>query len=125
MIEDLALKEKISLPGEKINPYPWLRNADVYVLSSFYEGLPNALIEAMACGLQLISVDCPGGSREILMDGKCGQLVKMNDPGSLADAMLACLDHPIVEKIMEESLKRFHAEAVVEKYLSLITHLTE
>ena len=123
LIDKHKLKEKISLPGEKVNPYPWMRKADAYVLSSLYEGLPNALIEAMGCGLQLVSVDCPGGSREILMDGKCGQLVKMDDAQALAAAMLYCIEHPVERRFMEESVKRFESEIIGAQYLSLVTQL--
>lgn len=124
LIESFQLQEKIFLAGEITNPYPWMKSSDVYVLSSLYEGLPNALIEAMGCGLQLVSTDCPGGSREILMDGKCGKLVKMNDPEALADAMLESLIHPLDKTAMTESLKRFESTTVGEQYFSLIMRLT-
>jgi glycosyltransferase involved in cell wall biosynthesis len=125
LISHFNLKEKISLPGEKIYPYSWMRRANTYVLSSLYEGLPNALIEGMACGLQLVSVDCPGGSKEILEDGKCGWLVKMSDAKSLADAMIESLDRPVDKKILEVSVKRFEAETIGQKYFSLVSQLTQ
>jgi glycosyltransferase involved in cell wall biosynthesis len=122
-VSDLKLSEKISLPGVKVNPYPWMRKSNAYVLTSLYEGLPNALIEAMASGLQLISVDCPGGSREILEDGATGRLVNMNDPQALADTMLRVLESSVDKKVMLESAKRFEAGEIGKKYLSLITQL--
>ena len=125
LIGEFDLQEKIFLTGEIVNPYPWMRKANTYVLSSLYEGLPNALIEGMACGLQLVSVDCPGGSKEILEDGKCGRLVKINDPQLLADAMIESLDRPVDKKILEVSAGRFEAEVIGHKYFSLVTQLIQ
>lgn len=66
LIEDLNLNDKVILPGFLDNPFKYITRADVFVLPSFYEGFPNTLIEAMACGTPVIATDCPSGPAEIL-----------------------------------------------------------
>ena len=66
LITDLHLEEKVMLPGFKKNPFKYISRADVFVLPSFYEGFPNMLIEAMACGTPVIATDCPTGPAEIM-----------------------------------------------------------
>ena len=60
------MQEHVLLTGRVRNPYQYLQRAGCYVLSSLFEGFPNALVEAMACGLPVIAADCPSGPREIL-----------------------------------------------------------
>lgn len=66
LIEDLQLTGKVLLPGFQENPFRYIARSDVYALSSFYEGFPNTLIEAMACGTPVVSTNCPSGPSEIL-----------------------------------------------------------
>lgn len=77
----------ISLPGFAANPFAFMKRADVFVLSSIYEGMPGALIQAMACGAPVVSTNCPTGPDEILEHGKWGYLVEMRDPNAMADAI--------------------------------------
>lgn len=66
LLQKLQLQESVLLTGRVRNPYQYLQRAQCYVLSSLFEGFPNALVEAMACGLPVIAADCPSGPREIL-----------------------------------------------------------
>lgn len=66
IIEELGMQERIHLPGYQENPYRWMKHADLFVLSSLFEGLPNILLEAIACGCPVISLEHPGGAQEIL-----------------------------------------------------------
>ena len=68
LVQSLNLKECIHLMGAKSNPYKYMYNADIFVLTSLYEGFPNVLVEAMSVGLPIVSVDCKSGPRELLND---------------------------------------------------------
>lgn len=86
--DELDLVDRVSLPGFTDNPYPWLRGAEAFVLSSVWEGLPTVLIEALAAGIPVVATDCPSGPREILDSGRLGRLVPMDDEEALAGALL-------------------------------------
>ena len=84
----MGVEKDVHLPGFVDNPFMWMKNSKVFVLSSDYEGLPNALIQAMACGTEVISTNCPTGPEEILENGKWGKLVNMHDIEGMANAMI-------------------------------------
>jgi glycosyltransferase involved in cell wall biosynthesis len=90
-IARLDLREVVWLPGFAHNPFRYMAKADVFALSSDWEGLPTVLIEAMACGCPVVSTDCPSGPAEILDRGRYGHLVPMNDPRALSEALLEVL----------------------------------
>jgi len=85
---DLGLREAVRFRGLTEDAYQVLRGSDLYVLSSRVEGFPNALVEAMACGLPVISTDFGGAARDIVQDGVNGLLVPAEDPGAMAAAMV-------------------------------------
>jgi glycosyltransferase involved in cell wall biosynthesis len=62
----LGLSERVHMPGIEANPFVWMQHADLFVITSYYEGLPNVLLEAIACRCPVVAVDCPGGTREIM-----------------------------------------------------------
>ncbi|WP_281700333.1 glycosyltransferase [Cetobacterium somerae] len=84
-IDELDLKNDVILLGKYRNPYPWIKNAKLFVHSSRFEGLPTVLIEALICGVPVISSDCPTGPKEILLDGKIGKLYTIGDYKTLSD----------------------------------------
>ncbi|TPG20632.1 glycosyltransferase [Variovorax guangxiensis] len=84
----------VQLPGFVSNPFVWLAHCSLFVLSSRREGLPGALIEAMACGTPVVSTNCLSGPDEILEGGRWGRLVPVGDADALASAMAATLDTP-------------------------------
>ena len=80
------LIEDVALPGVIENPFTYMRQADMFVLSSHWEWLPTVLVEAMACGVPVISADTSGGLAEILENVKWGRLVPVGDVSALAQA---------------------------------------
>jgi glycosyltransferase involved in cell wall biosynthesis len=87
LIRKLRVSEDVALPGFVENPYPYLRQSAVFVLSSAWEGLPTVLIEALALGVPIVSTDCPSGPAEILSNGRHGDLVPVGNIEAMADAM--------------------------------------
>jgi glycosyltransferase involved in cell wall biosynthesis len=92
-VAERKLSEHVELLGAVSNPFPHYAAADLFVLPSRSEGLPNVLLEALACGLPVLSTDCPSGPREILDEGRYGRLVPVRDPAALANAVEEFLAH--------------------------------
>ena len=92
VISENELQGRIVLRGYTPDPYAVLRDADLFVMSSRHEGLPATLIEALACQCQIVATDCPHGPREILKDGKLGQLTPVEDEVALSDAVTRAID---------------------------------
>jgi len=86
-VESLQLQQAVEFRGFVENPLPWIKRAKLFVLSSLYEGLPNALLEAVACGTPAVATDCPSGPADILDEGRWGALVPPSDPLALAEAI--------------------------------------
>jgi glycosyltransferase involved in cell wall biosynthesis len=119
-LQDLAVElgvgEDVALLGYQSNPSTFLRAARVFALSSNYEGFGNVLVEALLAGCPIVSTNCPSGPAEILDNGKYGTLVPVNDPGSLAEAILASLaTEPDAEKLRQRG-SEFSLERAVAGY---------
>jgi len=119
LIREYELEQDISMPGFVLNPYPYMANAAAFVLSSRWEGLPTVIVEAMALGLPIISTDCPSGPREILQDGKYGQLVPVEDPFALATAIETSLTAG-VPRPSRQSWKSYEIECVIDRYINIL-----
>lgn len=120
LVANLGLKEDVDLLGFVQNPYKYMKRSSVFVLSSLWEGLPVALIEAMACGCPVISTNCPSGPSEILEGGKWGSLVPIGDTDSLAKAILHTLAFPPDRRQIQERGLQFSLDRAVLSYLELI-----
>jgi len=121
LVEELGLKNDVSMPGFVDNPYKYMKNSSVFVLSSRWEGLPTVLIEALALGVPVVSTDCPSGPAEILENGKWGRLVPVGDPKALAEAIVEAMNDERgkgVERAMDFSLDK-----IAGQYLALIQEI--
>ena len=118
LIKKHGVTDQVVLAGFQINPFPWIKHARLFVLSSDYEGFGNVLIEAMALGTPALSTDCPSGPGEIFINDMEDSLVKCGDAKALAEKMRAFYIKP--PHINKESLKRFEATTITKEYLELI-----
>lgn len=119
-VAQLGLGAAVALPGYAENPFAALARADLYVMSSRYEGLPGALIQALACGCRVVSTDCPSGPAEILDHGRYGRLVPVGDAPALTEAMLAALDTPPDPGRQRARAAQFSVPRAVDAYLDLL-----
>jgi glycosyltransferase involved in cell wall biosynthesis len=120
LIDELGLSDVVSLLGYVENPLKYFARADVFVLSSHVEGLPNVLVEAMLCGCTPVSTDCPTGPCEVLQGGKYGYLVPMRDPAAMADGIEMALDHPISKELLAEAVRPFEEGTVLARHFEVL-----
>jgi glycosyltransferase involved in cell wall biosynthesis len=116
----LGLADSVDLPGWAPNPYPYLRQASLVVLSSTWDALPTVLIEALALGTPVVSTECGAGPREILQDGRLGPLVPPGDPQALAAALARTLDDPLPAATLRQGGERYEAQRNADLYLELM-----
>lgn len=122
LVEEFKIQEYVSMPGFVSNPYSYMSRCDVFVLPSRWEGFPNVLVEAMACNSSVIATNCPGGSAEILENGKYGQLVEVGDVLNLKNAIKNTLNNCFLLNSFER-VKDFDVDTVLNGYLDLIKRL--
>ena len=117
---ELRVDDRVVFAGFHPDPTPFYKTADLFVLSSDYEGFGNVIVEALACGTPVVSTDCPSGPAEILENGKYGRLVPVRDALALADAMqesLAVLHDPA---ILKQRASDFAPAIAAKRYLELL-----
>ena len=114
------LKKNIKIINFKLNPYPYLKKSDIFVLASKYEGLPNVLLEAAALKKFIISTDCPTGPKEILKSGKYGYLTKTGNHNNISQKILLFIKEKKKVKLMinkgYKDLTRFDYNYNLNKY---------
>jgi glycosyltransferase involved in cell wall biosynthesis len=124
LASDLGIEDSVAFLGFQENPYKYLARSSVFVLSSLYEGFPNALLEAVALGIPSAATRCPTGPEEIITDGVDGILVPPADEKALADAIKRLLlDRDLRDRLSRAGKKRaesFGAEKIVREYENLI-----
>ena len=137
-IEHLKLKNKVILLGRQENPYKYIAQADCFLFTSNYEGFPNVLLEALACGLPIISTDCQSGPREILAPqsdiklqlkdkielAEYGILIPIKNLEKLKESMHLMMQDATLRKSYEEKAKKraedFAIEKIVKKYEEIL-----
>ena len=117
---ELGVSDDLALPGFTPNPYVYMRHADLFVLSSRWEGSPNVLTEAMALGTPVVATDCPSGPVEVLDGGRLAPLVPVGDWQALADAMGETLDNPPAPETLQQAVQEYNADTSANRYLEIL-----
>lgn len=127
IVSELKININVKFTGWVNNVFPYLKKADIFVFSSNYEGFGYVILEAMSCGLPIISTDTPFGPREILDNGKYGILVPMKDPKAMAEAIYQLLTdekkYQYYSKKSLERVKNFSEEKMLKRYKELFLAL--
>jgi glycosyltransferase involved in cell wall biosynthesis len=120
LARELALGEVFALPGHVENPYAYMARANLFVLSSRWEGSPNVLTEALALGTPVVATDCPSGPREILRGGAVAPLVPVGDAQALSAAMLSVLDQAPPPDTLRAAAGEYTLDASAQRYLQVL-----
>jgi glycosyltransferase involved in cell wall biosynthesis len=116
LIKEKSLEGRVLLPGRTKKIHEEMAKGSLFVLSSRFEGMPNALCEAMSLGLPVISTDCPTGPREVITHGEDGMLVPVDDVQEMARAMEDLIkDVRLREKLGEKAsqkMKQYDMETI-------------
>lgn len=117
------LNDEIILLGYVSNPYSIMRKADLFVLSSNYEGFPVSILEALACGVPVVSTNCPNGPAEILDENKFGRLVPINNVQVLAYTIIEELRKKHDKNQLRKRALEYSIEKIGKQYIQLIDSL--
>jgi glycosyltransferase involved in cell wall biosynthesis len=122
---DINIEKDLIITGFQKNPFIFMKKANVFVLSSFFEGFGNVIVEAMALGVPVVSTDCPSGPAEIIQDGINGFLVPIKNHRIMADRLLKLLTDEDLRRIITEKGKLraacFGVDPMIEKFRKLIS----
>ena len=122
--KEIGVQDHLMLMGFRQNPFPYMKMADVFVLSSLHEGFGNVIVEAMALGVPVVATDCPTGPAEIIEDGRSGLLVEPQNGQMMADAIVSIFDNKALQhQLSIGGLQRatvFDVKTMVERYHALI-----
>lgn len=126
LARELGIGDDVDLPGFDKNPYRYMKQATVFALSSRNEGLPGALIQAMACGAAVVSTDCPVGPSEIVTEGVDGYLVPVDDPVAMGDRIARLLADPAERARLGKAAAlsargRYEADVVMQRYVDALS----
>ncbi len=120
LASQLGIADRVIFAGFHTDTTPFYATADLFALSSDYEGFGNVIVEALSFGLPVVSTDCPHGPAEILENGRWGRLVPVGDADALARAMHEALSAPIDREALKRRAADFAPEIVARRYLDLL-----
>jgi glycosyltransferase involved in cell wall biosynthesis len=123
IVLDNNLGADIGLPGFVSNPFPYMKHSSLFVLSSRTEGLPNAMIQAMALGLPIVATNCRSGPSEILENGRLGILTEVGNPELLAKSIIRILVNKEYNSndLIDNCKQRFSAKHIIEKFEKILS----
>lgn len=119
LADELKIADRVIFAGNRVNPYPWMRQAECLVLSSSYEGLGIVLLEALACGTAIMSVDCPGGVRDVFQGELEAYLTPQTVEG-LALGLNQLFDGTLSLEVNERWLNDFEPATITHQFLDTI-----
>jgi glycosyltransferase involved in cell wall biosynthesis len=116
---------QMTVTGFLDNPFPWIKQAKVFAMTSIYEGLPLVIPEAMACNVPVVAVDCPGGTREIVLHGKTGLLISGFSKEAVGEGILRLitdtgLSQQLTRAAYENVLQKFDVRQMVREYQDIL-----
>jgi len=120
LVRSNGLEQSVAMPGFVENPFAYLQQAAVFVLSSRYEGLPNALLHALAVGTPVVATDCPSGPSEILESGRLGRLVPVGDVEAMAAAIADGVAGRIASAPLATVERKYGMDEIVRGYLEVL-----
>ncbi len=122
LVRKLGVEERVTFTGFQKNPYPWVKHAALFAMSSDSEGLPTVLIESLILGTPVVSTDCPTGPSEILTGQFAEYLSPVGDVSALARNIRKALDaYPAID---DEFLGRFRNDYAIGRYLAHVERVT-
>jgi glycosyltransferase involved in cell wall biosynthesis len=125
MVQDLNLSDHVKFLGLRNDIPALMRQWDVFVLPSLWEGLPTVVMESMVCGVPVIATDIPG-TNELVIDHETGILVPVKNPEFLADAIIKIYQNPVLRSTLVENarqhVKNFSMENIAKEYHAVFKH---
>lgn len=117
LARQLDIADSVGFAGFVDNPYAYMAHADLFAFTSKWEGLGFVIIEALAVGTPVVATDCPSGPREILQDGKYGELVPVGDSEQLATSIINTLDKPLPKQTLQQAAAQYEIGYSTTAYL--------
>jgi len=125
-IQRLKLENNVFLLGYQTNPFKYYKNAKLFLLTSYYEGFPNVLLEAGSCGLPIVAFDVPGGIQEIIREGQNGFIVTDGAIGKMAKTIEKAMQYDFSRQAISLATKqRFGVDKRIGQYDALFQHILE
>lgn len=121
LISDMNLHDKVTLAGSDANPFAAVAKPDVFLMGSYYEGFPNAMLEALAAGIPVVAFNAPGGISELLADGVNGILVNGADENAFAAAIEKAFNSNFNRNdIRDKTLTRFNINVIMNDWYEVL-----
>jgi glycosyltransferase involved in cell wall biosynthesis len=118
-----GLADRVIFVGQVPDPFVWMMRARLAICSSIYEGLCNAIIEALACGTPVVSTDCPYGPREILQGGRYGTLTPVGDAAAMANAIAEAMQRIPDRRALIDRGLQYTAAAAAERFVEIMADI--
>lgn len=119
----LGLEEHVHFQGFVQNPIAYMKQADMFIITSAWEGFGNVIVEALYCGLKIVATDCPSGPSEILRNGEYGTLCSVGDVKQIAEAVDNLKNKHVSVKKLKERALNFHVDQIGSELINYVREL--